>query len=64
MAANNLDVVRRNVAAVNRGDVAATVESFDPGIVFEPQRASVGKILRLKDYGESRKALEAAGLRE
>lgn len=129
MSEENVEVVRKNVDAVNRGDVEAAVETFDPDVVFEPQRASVqgayrghagirewladtrenfaayrldldhrdlgedrvlsigslhfrgqgsgvetevpiaaiallrdGKVVRLKDFGDRRKALAAAGL--
>jgi uncharacterized protein len=129
MAEADVDVLRRFVAALNGGDVEATVEVFDREVIFEPRRASVqgayighdgirewladtkesfaayrfevehrdlgdgrvlstgglhvrgqgsgidteapvasiavvrdGKILRLKDYGEPREAIHAAGL--
>jgi ketosteroid isomerase-like protein len=132
MSEENVDVMRRTEEALNSGDDEAVVETFDPDVVFEPQRASVqgtyrghdgvrdwladtrenfaafrlfiterrdlgddrvlsigtlrfrgqgsgvetevptaavvtlrnGKIVRLKDYGDRSKALEAAGLSE
>jgi ketosteroid isomerase-like protein len=132
MSEENVEVVRKLIDAVNRGDIEAVLETFDPDVTFEPLRASVqgtyrghagirewladtresfaafrldvpdvrdlgddrvlsigslhvrgqgsgaetevptaglatlrnGKVVRLKDYGDRRNALEAAGLRE
>jgi ketosteroid isomerase-like protein len=132
MSEENVEVLRRTTDALNRADIEAVVEEFDPHVIFEPLRAAVqgtyrghagirewladtkdsfaafrldvadhrdlgddrvlaigilhvrgqgsgvetevptaaiatfrnGKILALKDYGDRRKALEAAGLEE
>jgi hypothetical protein len=59
MAEDNCDVLRRTVDAINRGDVDAVLETL-PIAVIAVLRA--GRIVSLKDYGERRKALHAAGL--
>ncbi len=41
MPEETLDVMRKTVEAFNSGDDAGLLETFDPDVVFEPQRASI-----------------------
>jgi ketosteroid isomerase-like protein len=41
MSEDHLEVVRRSIDGLNRGDVEAVLEAFDPDVLFEPQRAAM-----------------------